>query len=47
MWTYKDKLYGSWISKQTFFDKYLSCVAKDEFLNKKESFLKIFKNIEN
>ncbi len=47
MWTHKGGLYGSWISKQMFFEKYLSHVAKDEFFNNKESFLRVFKNIGN
>lgn len=44
-WTYKNKMFGKWVSKLSFFEKYLLTISKEEYRNNKERFLDIFKSL--
>lgn len=51
MWSFKDKIsgsyktFGKWVTKKSFFDIYLSSVAKEKFKNGEEDFLDVFKQL--
>lgn len=46
MWSFRDtsgfKTFGKWVTKKSFFETYLSSVAKENFKNGKEDFLDVF-----
>ncbi|MDO4230393.1 MAG: hypothetical protein Q4C98_11305 [Capnocytophaga sp.] len=45
LWGYDNKLYGKWITKLKFFDRYLKDVANEEIKNDNEIFLHCFNEL--
>jgi hypothetical protein len=45
MWTFQKRTYGRWVSKKTFFNRYLLSVAKQEFTVGLDTFMNVFREL--